>query len=205
MKMDDALRSSAGETDGEYTSSDANKASVFTLFFGEVEGLQVLLPVHKCMSGSHHLVFHFIWIRCFPILESELSLICQEKYWKFSGFWRHSHDLLIVRCACTCLMCWNVISVLLRILGGGHKSSSMVFLLLSITAKACSQPDFTRSSNMYSFCTIILSSLGLEALAPLSSLLWRENSHQRKGHKYLEVGVWSLSDESNINMVSFLF
>lgn len=33
LKMDHALWSS-GETDGEYTSSDANKASVFTLFLG---------------------------------------------------------------------------------------------------------------------------------------------------------------------------
>lgn len=30
--MDDALKWSAGETEGEYTSSDANKALVFTLF-----------------------------------------------------------------------------------------------------------------------------------------------------------------------------
>lgn len=75
LKMDDALKWSAAETDGEHTSSDANKASVFTLFFGEVEGLQVLLPVHRCISQVH-----IIWIRCCLILESDLSLICQEKY-----------------------------------------------------------------------------------------------------------------------------
>lgn len=51
-------------------------------------------------SGSHHLVFHFTWMGCFLILESELSPICQEKYWKFWGFWQHSHDLWIVRCGC---------------------------------------------------------------------------------------------------------
>lgn len=59
-------------------------------------------------------------------------------------------------------------------LGGGLKSSSVLFYylcqqtLLSITAKACSQPDFTRSSDKYSFPTIILSSLGPEGLSPLS-------------------------------------